>query len=105
MVNESRDKLKNREESPENMILDNEYIRSSLRLQFVNMYDAQRVQNEIFHNIDRSLNSMSPPIKNTKYKGNVKNNVKKIYSKLNQSVDTGLDDSILSSTFFNSNTF
>ena len=32
MVNESRDKLKNREESPENMILDNEYIRSSLRL-------------------------------------------------------------------------
>ena len=62
MVNESRDKLKNREESPENMILDNEYIRSSLRLQFVNLYDAHRVQNEIFHNIDRSLNSMSPPI-------------------------------------------
>ena len=43
MVNESRGKLKRQEESPENVILDNEYIASSLRLQFVNMYDAQRV--------------------------------------------------------------
>lgn len=43
MVNESRDKLKRKEESPENDIMDNEYIASSLRLQFANMYDAQRV--------------------------------------------------------------
>lgn len=40
MVNQSREKLKRKGDSPENEKLDNEYVASSLRLQFVNMYDA-----------------------------------------------------------------